>query len=1306
MAREKNPAAASESKPGAQEKAPSAGTASPVVPAGKTKAPARSQATPKSKTVTAKAPAKTRRRIKKEALAPAPPPLVVGVGASAGGLEAFTDLLRHLPRDTGMAFVLLQHLPPKQHSMLAQILGKATVLPVAEAREGTVPAPDHVYLLPPGEVMEIRQGALRLASRAMSEGRYLPVDTFLTSLAADRGGQAIGVILSGTASDGVQGMKAIKEAGGITFAQDDKTAKYSGMPQSSVAAGCVDFVLTPEGIARELARIARHPYIGPAAAEVMKPGEESVFGQILNLLRRGTGVDFTFYKHSTIRRRTFRRMALCKVDDLQDYLSYLKEHSDEVSALYADILINVTSFFRDPDVFDELRHSVFPALMQDRPADAPIRIWVPGCSTGEEVYSLAIALLDFFGEFGQEVPLQIFGTDIDSAAIDVARAGRYGMHAIENVSPQRLGRYFVRADSGYQIHKAIRDRCTFARQNLIKDPPFSHLDLISCRNVLIYLGPVLQKKIIPIFHFALRPNGLLLLGKSEAIGAFQEMFTLVDKKYKIYVKKELPARVPLRFSVEAYAEREDLQPLAVPPADLPSSLDLLKEADRIVLARFAPAGVVVDENLKIMQFRGHTGPFFEPMPGEASLNLLRMVREGLRPEVGAALHLAIKGGTPVRREGLKVKYNGRVHEVNVEVFPINPSAFKEQFYLVVFEDVIPPARLEPEKPAAGPSKGRKTTKDERIGDLEHELAATKEYLQATIEEQEATLEELKSTNEEIMSSNEELQSLNEEMEASKEELQSVNEELATVNEELENRNVELTQTNDDLVNLLASVNIPILFLDRNLRIRRFNPMAKEVLRLIPTDVGRPIGDIKISLDIDDFESLLRETLDNLKIETLEVRDHRGRWYLLQIRPYKTAANKIEGLVLVLADIDTLKGSLKEAEEARNYAQAIIETLREPLVVLDGDLRVVSANRSFYDFFKVFPQETEKRLVYELGGHQWNIPALRTMLEKVLPKNTVLQDFTVDAEFPLIGHRTMLLNARQIKGDADPHPSLILMALEDVTARRAMEAALQESERKLQTLNAELMNAQECERQALSLALHEELAQNLVALKLRLRPLEAALAPDRREAREELRSALQDIDAMVEGARELSWGLHPQVLELGLIPALQHLLNQFQGHFRIDADFQVSGLDGLFAPETQVVIYRVLQEALVNVVKHARATRVSVKIDKPDGRVQFQVADNGVGFQVDRCIGVDVGKKLQPSPDQAWLVGGVPFRVTEDGKGFKAVPEALGVESGTKMGRLLMESRVRLLGGSLTINSEAGAGTTIAFTVQEDQGRAA
>jgi two-component system CheB/CheR fusion protein len=1239
---------------------------------------------------------KPRPRAKKETPLPAPP-LVAGVGASAGGLEAFTDLLRHLPRDTGMAFVLLQHLPAKQHSMLAQILSKATVLPVAEAREGVVPEADHVYILPPGEIMEIRQGALRLVKREFTEGRYLPVDTFLTSLAADKGGQAIGVILSGTASDGVQGMKAIKEAGGLTFAQNEHTAKYPGMPQSSIAAGCVDFVLTPEGIARELGRIARYPFVGPCAEEVMKPGGDSVFGQILKLLKRDTGVDFTFYKHSTIKRRTFRRMALQRIDNLKDYLAYLKEHPDEVSALYTDILINVTSFFRDPDVFDELKQSVLPKLMQDRQPDEPIRIWVPGCSTGEEVYSLVIALLEFFNEFGKEAPLQVFGTDIDNAAIDLARAGRYGEHILENVSPQRLGRYFVRVDSAYQIHKTIRDRCTFARQNLIKDPPFSHLDLISCRNVLIYLGPVLQKKVIPIFHFALKANGFLILGKSEAIGAFQEMFALVDKKHKFYVKKELPGRAPLKFSPEAYAEPEDLSVRALAPEEMPSPLELTREADRIILARFAPAGVIVDENLAILQFRGHTGPFLEPMPGEASLNLLRMVREGLRAEVGAALHQAIKGGAPVRKEGLKVKYNRRVLQVNVEVFPVSPSAFRDRYYLAVFEDVTPPPSEAP-KSTVRPRKGKATSKDARIDDLERELAATKEYLQATIEAQEATLEEFKSTNEEIMSSNEELQSLNEELDASREELQSANEELATINEELENRNLELTQINDDMVNLLGSINLPILFLDHDLRIRRFNPCAKDVLHLIPADVGRPIGDIRIGLEMDDFEGHLREAIDNLKVQSLEVQDREGRWYALQLRPYKTAENKIEGLVLTLADIHELKQTVKNLENARDVAQSIIQTMGVPLLVLDENLSVVSANDSFCQTFKVAPQETENRPLYEIGDRQFDIPELRRLLEKILPQNTVFQEFEVDADFHRLGRRFLILNARRLR--QEPGPDLILLALQDITYQKEIEETFRESERKLQGFNVDLMSAQESERQSVSLALHEDLAQNLVALKLKLRFLENGLPPDSK-AKAELEAALQSIDGLVEGARVLSWGLRPQVLDLGLAPAIQHLVDQFQQYFRIDADIKALELDRSFNPQSQVAIYRVLQEALVNVVKHAQASQVSLKIGHQDNRVQFQVADNGVGFQVSQRVRIDAGRDPQPSSAKAWLVGGVPFQVSPNGKGFKAMPEAAGAETGVRMGLLLMESRIRMLGGDITITSEKDQGTQVTFAVPTD-----
>jgi two-component system CheB/CheR fusion protein len=608
--------------------------------------------------------------------------------------------------------------------------------------------------------------------------------------------------------------------------------------------------------------------------------------------------------------------------------------------------------------------------------------------------------------------------------------------------------------------------------------------------------------------------------------------------------------------------------------------------------------------------------------------------------------------------------------------------------------------MKPGEPEAKPRKGKVTSKDARIADLEHDLAATKEYLQATIEEQEATLEELKSTNEEIMSSNEELQSLNEELEASREELQSANEELATINEELENRNLELTQTNDDLVNLLSSVNLPILFLDQNLRIRRFNTVAKEVLHLILTDVGRPIGDIKTGLEVEDFEGILRDTIDNLKIETREVKDKEGNWYWLQIRPCKTSEKKIEGLVLTLSDISELKDSMATAENARNVAQSIIQTMGVPLLVLDESLKVITANDSFCQTFKVVPQEAENRAIYEIGDRQFDIPELRRLLDEILPQNSVFQGFEVDADFHRIGRRFLILNARRLH--QEPGPDLILLAMQDITCRKELEESLKKSEIKLQGLNVDLMSTQESERQSISLALHEELAQNLVALKIKLRSLETALSPESKaRAGEELRTVLHGIDGLIEGARGLSWGLRPQVLDLGLTPAIQSLVDRFQQYFHFDADIKVPDLDRSFNPQSQVVIYRVLQEALVNVVKHAQASQVSLNIGRQDNRVQFQVADNGVGFQASKWVGMDTGRDRRPSPDQAWLVGGVPFQVTPDGTGFKAMPEAAAAESGARIGLLLMESRIRMLGGDLNITSEKDQGTRVTFTVPTD-----
>ena len=753
---------------------------------------------------------------------------IVGVGASAGGLEAFTQLLENLPLDTGMGFVLVQHMAPRAHSMLPEILAKVTRMPVAEVQDGMRVEPNRIYVTPPDITMSLEQGVLRLAVRTEPRGVHRPIDDFLRSLAQDQGSRAIGVILSGTASDGVLGLQAIKAEGGITFAQEVATAKYAGMPESAIAAGHVDFVLSPEKIARQLARLAHHPFVTapPAATEAELPQEEGVFNQILLLLKAATGLDFTYYKHSTIKRRINRRMMLQQVEKLEDYVRLLRENAEEVKSLYEDILINVTSFFREPEAFEALQQVVFPEIMRNRAEDEAIRIWVPGCASGEEAYSLAISLVEFLGDQAANVQIQIFATDIEDGVIDKARQGIYPEAIAADVSPERLRRFFVKVPGGYQVSKTIRGMCVFARQNLIKDPPFSRMDLISCRNVLIYFGPVLQKKVIPIFHFALKPTGFLLLGKSEALSAYPELFTLVDKKLKIFLKKAAapPHLVLSPISAEftsfpgAPGKAVRTGEEAVAPADLQA------EADRMILARFAPAGVIIDADLSIIHFRGHTGRFLEPAPGEASLNLIKMAREGLQVELRAAVYAALKNNSQVRKEGLRVRLNGRIGVVNLEVFPLRPAAALERYFLVIFEDVTPPppapVKVAPKQKAA---KGKPSPKDRQIAELQSELTATKEYLQAVIEEQETAVEEMKSSNEELMSANEELQSINEEMETSKEELQSTNEELATLNEELDNRNQELFQANNDLNNLLTAVQIAIVILGPDLQYPALQP---------------------------------------------------------------------------------------------------------------------------------------------------------------------------------------------------------------------------------------------------------------------------------------------------------------------------------------------------------------------------------------------------------------------------------------------------------------------------------------------------
>ncbi len=845
---------------------------------------------------------------------------IVGIGASAGGLEACQVFLKALPTNLGMAFVFVPHLDPSRESAFRDILARSTKMPVLEVKDRMRVTANHAYVIPRNCEMTIGKGVLHVAEREQPRPVNTTIDIFLRSLAADQGSNAIGVILSGTASDGTIGLTAIKGEGGITFAQDG-SAKYDGMPASAIASGCVDRVLPPAGIAKELTRIAHHPYVLGSGLELEEVGATSdvQMDQLFGMLRRVTRVDFSEYKFPTIGRRVARRMALHKIEGLSDYVALLQRDRDEIQALYQDLLINVTSFFRDPDAFDALKNVVYTDLLKQRQSSmTPIRIWVPGCSTGEETYSHAMALVEFLGEERNDVSIQIFGTDLSESAIQRARAGLYKETIEADISPIRLRRFFHRIDSGYQISKSIRDLCIFSTQNVFSDPPFSRIDLVSCRNVMIYLSQSLQRRIIPVFHYALNPNGFLMIGNTEGLlGSGPELFDMADKKQKIYRKKSVPTPLPFGFSVQMaeYNPGDNMHNEAAKAAaaeSVPMPVDLQREADRLLLARYAPPSVVVNDQLEIVQTKGHTGPFLELPAGKVSLNLLKMARPGLLFDLQNAIDEARKSGVDAVRPNVQVESNGSSSLISLRVTPFRTPIRDKSSFLVTFETPNGPSlSTAPEMPSSPLSEDERTLKAKQIAQLRQELASTREYLQSIIEALESTNEELQSANEEIQSGNEELQSTNEELQTSKEELESANEELQTVNEEMQHRNELLTQLNNDLTNLLNSVNLPVVMVGPDLSVRRFTPQSGKVLGLTATDVGRPITRLRLKVDVGNLEQMMLDVISEVRAAQHRVRCSDGRWCDLRLTPYRTADNRIDGLVLNVLGLDELDTSAKK-----------------------------------------------------------------------------------------------------------------------------------------------------------------------------------------------------------------------------------------------------------------------------------------------------------------------------------------------------------------------------------------------------------
>jgi len=955
---------------------------------------------------------------------------IVGIGASAGGLEALELFLGNVPPDSGTAFVIVQHLDPTHKGIMPELLQRVTKMEVLQVKDNMTILPDHVYVIPPNRDMSILHGVLFLLDPVAPRGLRLPIDYFFRSLAEDRQDGSIGVILSGMGTDGTTGLRAIKEKAGITFVQEPASAKFDGMPRSAINAGLADIVALPEELPGKIIAYLRHTPAVTRPEPIIEEKSMNSLSKVFVLLRERTGHDFTYYKKSSVYRRIERRMAIHQIDNVNIYIRYLRENPSELDLLFHELLIGVTGFFRDPPVWEYIKDNLIPMLIKKKPTETKLRAWIAGCSTGEEAYSLAIIFREAMDKLkpGSNYTLQIFATDLDSDAIEKARQGFFLPNISGDVSPERLSRFFTKEGNGYRIKKEIRETVIFAIQNIIMDPPFTNLDILSCRNLLIYLKPELQKKIIPLFFYSLKPGGVLLLGSSETVGGSSEIFETIDNKFRLYKRKDtyiLPRMA--EFPITPPPHSLDLR-YNTPPVGKEINLQAL--AEQLILRNYSPPAVLTNNKGDILYLNGRTGGYIEPPAGKANWNIFAMAREGLRYELSGAFQKAVREQETITAGNIPVKTDMGINLTDCTVRYIKEPGELAGMVLIVFSDAkIPPKTTKPAK-TGSPSESN----NQRVAELEAELQRNYEELRTTREEMQTSQEELKSANEEMQSTNEELQSTNEELTTSREEMQSMNEELQTVNAELQGRIEEFSRTNNDMKNLLNSTEIATIFIDENMNIRRFTMPATRIIHLIPGDEGRPVTDIASDLIYPDLVKDAAEVLERLIFSEKEIKTRNNQWFRVRIMPYRTLENIIDGLVITFIEITSVKNKEYELIAARNLADGIIATVREPLLVLDSNMKIIIANRSFYKMFNLHKEETEGECLYSIGSGQWDIPDLREFLETVLPEKKSFDNYIVRHNFPKTGDRIMELNARQILSD-DLSMELILLAIEDVTDQK-------------------------------------------------------------------------------------------------------------------------------------------------------------------------------------------------------------------------------------------------------------------------------
>lgn len=957
--------------------------------------------------------------------------LYVGLGASAGGLDALEKFLSNIPENSGMAFIIVQHMDPTHKSGLVNILSRYTKLKVHEVTDGVKVLPDNIYIIPPNKDMGILDGKLQLMEPIEPHGLRMPINYFFTTLAQDQEDKSVGVILSGFGSDGSIGLNEIKANGGISIAQDPASAGSDGMPNSAINTGHVDIILAPEEMPGKILSYKN------TSTKIIKnilsteDETEQALMKIFILIRNRTGHDFSQYKKSTIYRRIGRRMNIHQIEEMSQYLRYLQENPNEIDQLFKEFLINVTHFFRDPEAFESFKQGVLKYIIDKKSELDSLRVWVPGCSSGEEVYSIAIVIQELLEETNKHLDVQIFGTDLDLNSVKTARTGTYSDIISKDISSERLNKFFYKKENLYIIKNNVRDTVVFANHSVLKDPPFTNLDILSCRNLLIYLESEAQEKVLSKFNYSLNKDGILFLGPSENIGEFMDAFAVIDKKWKLFRSvKSKGSRFDF-VKTHPYPAEKNFSNYSSSQLDLKeiksgkSGLNITDLAEKNLIEIFAPPSAVINNLGEILYIHGRLGKYLELSPGRARMNILEMAKDGIKLGLSSAIGNAVSNNKDTVFESLKINDDNGENFVKLTVRPLNESEAFKGLFIVSFDET-------------SQKKGKNsqimldplTNNSEHIKALENKLKLTTERLNNSIDDLTTSNEELKSANEELQSMNEESQSTNEELETSKEELQSINEELTTVNNELQLKIDELSTVNDDMTNLFNSTEIATIFVDNNINIRRFTEEATNLIKLIESDVGRPLSDITSQIKYPELIDDIGQVIKRVAFKEKEVNTADGKWYKVRIMPYKTSKNVIDGATITFVDVSRIKNIQAKMQSALNYAEDIINTVQEPLLILDQDLVVTSANLSFYETFKLKKSDTTGVKLDKINGGDWNNTTLLSQLKLTVKENSEIKDFEFEYTSKDIGHKKMLLNARKIyRGNLDTE--LILISMETV-----------------------------------------------------------------------------------------------------------------------------------------------------------------------------------------------------------------------------------------------------------------------------------